>query len=185
MAFLPALLPILVQWRRLGEKSYRRQFEYLFLGTFLAGALVTVCLTTTAPFVIRMLYGAAYAAAAPVLAIHAWSAVFLFFSIIQIGYEVTNGLAWLTAARTAAGAILNVALNCALIPRYGAVGSALATVVSLAGSGFLFNLLHPASRPIFRLQLKALLFIPLLRLIIPRGRADRRPEMPAALMIEQ
>ncbi len=185
MAFLPALLPILVQWRRLGEKSYRRQFENLFLGTFLAGALVTVCLTTTAPFVIRALYGAAYASAAPVLAIHACSAVFLFFSIIQIGYEVTNGLAWLTAARTAAGAILNVALNCALIPRYGAVGSALATVVSLAGSGFFFNLLHPASRTIFRLQLKALLLIPLLRLIIPRGRADRRPEMPAALMIEQ
>jgi len=185
MAFLPALLPILVEWRRLGEKSYRRQFENLFLGTFLVGALVTVCLTTTAPFVIRALYGTAYTSAAPILAIHAWSAVFLFFSIIQIGYEVTNGLAWLTAARTTAGAILNVALNCLLIPLYGAVGSAIATVISLACSGFFFNLLNPASRPIFRLQLKALLLIPLLRLIIPGGRDHGRPEMPAGLMIEQ
>jgi len=33
--------------------------------------------------------------------------------------------------------------------------------------------------------LKALLLIPLLRLIIPGGRDHGRPEMPAGLMIEQ
>lgn len=185
MALLPALLPVLIQWRRHGEEFYRQQFEKLFLGTFLAGAAMTLGLTTTASLIIRTLYGSAYASAAPLLAIHSWSAVFLFSTIIQIGYEVSNGLAWLTAARTTAGAIFNVALNCALIPRYGAAGSAIATVVSLAGSGFLFNLLLSTSRPIFHLQLKAFLLIPLPRLIMARGRDDGRPVMASTLLVKR
>ncbi len=182
MAFLPALLPVLVQWRRRGEKPYRQQFEKLFLGALGAGLAVALCLTTAAPLLVRILYGTAYSAAAPILVIHSWSAVFLFLSIIQIGYEVTEGLTWWTAVRTMAGAGVNVALNFALIPRYGAIGSALATLFSLAGAGFLFNLLHRASRPIFGLQLRAFLLVPVIQSILHRSR--ERAGMPRALALE-
>ena len=143
MAFLPALFPILIRWRREGEKSYRQKFEKLFLGAALAGVCMATGLTILAPAIVRLLFGAEYAPAATILVIHAWSAVFLYLSIMQSGFEVTEGLTWFTAARNAAGAALNIVLNFALIPRYGGSGSALATLVSLACSGFLFNIVTP------------------------------------------
>ena len=104
-----------------------------------------------------LLYGESYLPAASILVIHAWSAIFLFSSIIQTGYEVTEGLTWLTAARTTVGAIVNVALNFGLIPRFGAAGSAYATLIAFACSSLLCNLLFRQSRSILFLQMRALL----------------------------
>ena len=163
MAFVPALFPILVRWRQRGLESYRRQFERLFLGAILAGLAVSLCLTIAAGPIIRLLYGPAYGPAAGVLVIHAWAAIFIYLTIMQSGYDITEGLTWLAALRTAAGAALNIGLNFALIPRYGVTGSAVATLISQGCSGFLFNLAHPRTRPIFAMQLRAFLLLPLFR----------------------
>ncbi len=171
MAFLPALFPILVRWRKSGLVFYRQQFEKLFLGASLAGFGIALGLTITAPWIISLLYGPAYASAAGILRIHAWSAIFIYLSIMQLGYEVTEGLTWLGALRTAAGATLNIALNVAFIPRYGAAGSAFATLISQFCSAFLFNLGHPRTRPVFALQLRGLLLVPLIR---PMLRGSRK-----------
>ncbi|HEY2342546.1 MAG TPA: flippase, partial [Chthoniobacteraceae bacterium] len=163
MAFVPALFPVLLRWRKLGMAYYSRQFEKLFLGAALTGVAMAASVTMAAPFIVRLLYGSEYASAAGILVIHAWSAIFLFVAIMQTGYDITERLTWWTAVRTAAGATVNVVLNFVLIPRYGAIGSAVATLVSLSCSGFLFNAVHPLSRPIFWLQLRAFLFVPLVR----------------------
>ena len=49
-----------------------------------------------------------------------------------------------------------VALNFVLIPRSGAVGSAVASLVSHACSSWLSNAVHPRTRPIFFMQLRSL-----------------------------
>jgi PST family polysaccharide transporter len=166
MAFVPALFPILLRWRKLGGDFYARQFERLFLGATLAGVGIALGLTITAPLVIRLLYGVEYSSAASILVIHAWSAIFLYVAIIQTGYDITERLTWLTAVRTAAGATVNIVLNFALIPRYGAPGSAMATLFSLFCSGFLFNFVHPRTRPIFWMQLRAFLLVPIVRAVL-------------------
>ena len=166
MAFVPALFPILLRWRQAGAEFYAQQFERLFCAAALAGAGMAVCLTMTAPFVVRLLYGAEYSAAASILVIHAWSAIFFYVAIMQTGYDITERLTWLNALRTAAGATVNIGLNFVLIPRYGGSGSALATLISLSCSGFLFNAVHPKTRPIFRLQLRAFLLLPVVRAIV-------------------
>ena len=163
MAFVPALFPVLLRWRKLGAEYYFRQFEKLFLGAALSGVAMAASLTIAAPFVVRLLYGPEYASAAGILVIHAWSAIFLYVAIMQTGYDITERLTWWTAIRTAAGATVNVILNFVLIPRYGALGSAVATLISLSCSGFLFNAVHPLTRPIFWLQLRAFLLVPLVR----------------------
>ena len=48
--------------------------------------------------------------------------------------------------RSAMGAILNVALNLALIPRFGISGAAIATLVAQMVSGYLFNLFNTQTR---------------------------------------
>lgn len=166
MAFMPALFPILLRWRRHGLVVYRQKFEKLFLLSVVAGLAVALGLTTTAPLLVRLIYGVAYASAAPILVVHAWSAIFIYLSILQSGYDITEDLTWIAAVRTAAGATLNIALNFALIPRWGAIGSAAATLVSQTGSSFLFNLAHPRTRPIFWMQVRALFLLPVVRQMI-------------------
>jgi O-antigen/teichoic acid export membrane protein len=167
MAFVPALFPLLVRWRRRGTAFYQAQFEKLFSGAVFVGLLVAVTLTMTAPWIVRLLYGAAYQPAAGILVVHAWTAVFVYLAIMQSGYDITEGLTWLAAWRMGVGAALNIALNLILIPRWGAIGSAVATLISQFGSAFLFNAAHTRTRPIFFMQLRAFSFLPLVRAILP------------------
>ena len=53
------------------------------------------------------------------------------------------------------------------LPEAEAIVSAVATIFSLSCSGFLFNLLHPSTRPIFWMQLRGLLPLPLVRPLQP------------------
>ncbi|MFX4478072.1 polysaccharide biosynthesis C-terminal domain-containing protein, partial [Acinetobacter baumannii] len=58
--------------------------------------------------------------------------------------------------RTALGLISNVLLNCLLIPKYGALGAAYATVVSFAIAGLFYDLLQKETRKIFLMKVSAL-----------------------------
>ncbi len=162
MAFLPALFPLLVRWRRRGPEFYHRQFEKLFLGTIVVGLGLSLVLTITAPWLIPLLFGQAYASAVPVLRILAWAPTFVFIGIMQSGYDITEGLTWLATLRTTIGAVINVALNLLLIPTYGPSGAAVATLISVACSAFLLNFAQAKTRPVFGLQLRAMLVLPVL-----------------------
>jgi PST family polysaccharide transporter len=48
-------------------------------------------------------------------------------------------------------------LNFLLIPGYGGVGAAIATVISQAFASFLSNATHPKTRKIFNIQVKSLI----------------------------
>ena len=184
MAFVPAIFPVLLGWRTRGPVFYRQQFERLFLGAILAGLGIALALTISAPVIVPALYGSAYASAIKILVIHAWSALFIYLAIMQSGYDITEGLTWLAAARMAAGATLNIALNFALIPHYGASGSACATLISQACSSSFFNLAHPRTRPIFMMQTRAFLLIPLIQSIMRSLRKGGSISLPPSLAVE-
>ncbi len=160
-ALLPALFPILLRWRISGLVFYRRQFEKLFLVAIIAGILVAGLLTIFAQDLISVLFGQAFLPATSVLRILAWSPIFVFLGVTQSGYDITEGLTWRATLRTALGASINVTLNYFLIPGYGPVGAATATVVSFGCSAFLLNLAQRATRPVFALQLRAMLLFPI------------------------
>ena len=161
LAFAPALFPILVRWRKLGLRYYKQQFGRLFLGATLAGFAVSLFLTLAARPIVTLLYGPQFLPAAKVLVIHGWATIFVFLGIVQSGYDITEGLTWAATQRAAIGAVTNIALNLVLIPKYGASGAAVATLISYGCSAFLLNLVRKATRPVFVLQLRALLVFPL------------------------
>jgi PST family polysaccharide transporter len=169
VALMPALFPVLVRWRRSNVRSYKRNLERLFFASVAAGLVFSFGLTIGASTVINLLFGANYLPAAPILTVHGWTLVFIFIGITQSGYDVTEGLTWFATSRTFAGASLNVALNLILIPRYGAVGSAVATLIAQISSAMLLNALHPRTRPILRMQLRSILLWPALRALLQRN----------------
>ena len=113
-----------------------------------------------APWIVRLAYGADFAAAAPIVAVHIWSGVFVFLGVARGQWLVNEGLQRFYLAATVAGAIVNVLLNLALIPRWGGLGAAYATVVSYALAAWLASYFHREVRAVAAMQTRALL-IPL------------------------
>ena len=54
------------------------------------------------------------------------------------------------------GALANVVLNYSLIPQYGGVGAAYATLLSYATASYLALLLHSKTRPVFWMMSKSI-----------------------------
>ena len=96
--------------------------------------------------VILFLYSDAYRAAAPVLAVHVWASVFVFLGVAQAPWDFAEEALKLGFYRALSGGVSNVLLNLYLIPHYGAMGAAIATVVSYALSSVFGNLFSSKTR---------------------------------------
>lgn len=156
VAITASVAPSIAQSRIVDRRVYHARLQHLFRVLTAASLAVAIPATVLAGPAITMLYGVSYAAAGPVLATHIWASVFVCLGVAQSPWDVNEGLTRLSLMRTVAGAVANVVLNLVLIPRYQALGAAIATVVSYALSAFLLNAVSKRTRPIFRIQAAAL-----------------------------
>lgn len=154
-----SLFPAIINAKSTGSTCYHQRLaRYFDLNGALAYAFA-VPISLGAPWIIGWLFGAEYSAAVWVLAIHAWSGIFVYLGVSRAQYLLAEGFLKFSFLCTAVGAVLNVGLNAVLIPRVGIIGAAIATVVSYAIAAFITSCLYAPVRRIGRMQLNAL-FIP-------------------------
>lgn len=111
------------------EPDAHRTFGVIFLGYCGAGALAVGGLSLFAPLAIRVFATPAYDRASLVVGALAMSYVLMgLSSIVGIGYTIAKA-SRPTAAAVGVSAVVTVALNALLVPRFGMVGSAVATLV--------------------------------------------------------
>jgi O-antigen/teichoic acid export membrane protein len=103
-----------------------------------------------------MLFGEVYAAAGPVLAIHIWASIFVFLGVASGKWFVAENRQMLSFQRAMLGAVVNVILNFLLIPGFGPVGAAIATIVSYSMSAFFTDFLHQETKQLFYMKVSAL-----------------------------
>lgn len=156
MAVASSVAPSITAAKAQGEARYYARLEKLFHLLAATALAIAIPMTFLSTPLVRVLFGDAYVAAGPVLALHIWSALFVFLGVGQSPWTINEGLTRLDMYRTAAGAVVNVALNLVLIPRYGALGAAAATVVAYALSSVFLNAAHPRTRVVFRQQVEAM-----------------------------
>lgn len=161
MALASSVLPALLRARERDAAVYaERQQQYYDLSAATA-YLLSVPIALTAPWIVRLAYGGAFAGAGPILAVHIWASVFVFLGVARGQWLVNEGLQKFYLAATVVGAVANVLLNLVLIPRWGGLGAAYATVISYALAGWLASYFHPVARVTAVAQTRALL-VPLL-----------------------
>ncbi|TCP29370.1 PST family polysaccharide transporter [Sphingomonas sp. BK235] len=138
------------------------------------GGCVIICLVVTllAGFIVPALYGARFAAAVPVLIVHVWTSVFVSMGVLGNQWYLSHGLQGRTLAFTLIGAGCNLLTNCLLVPYWGALGAAIASVVAQIVSTFAADALSARTRPLFLIKVDAI-FWPA-RLIF-RGLRPRPP----------
>jgi PST family polysaccharide transporter len=136
MAVVGSAAPALARWRDADPALYERRLVQLFRGLLIAALAIALVVSLGSDLLVRLVFGERFSAAAPVLAVHAWAAIFVALGVASSQFLVLEGLARVSLHRTLAGAVLNVVLNLLWIPKYGALGCAWATLLSSATATF-------------------------------------------------
>jgi PST family polysaccharide transporter len=156
-AVITAVFPHVVHSKVEGEAVYLRRITQLF-GVMTAVALViSIAVTLAAGPLVSIVFGPEYEGARPILTVHVWTTLFVFWGVVGEAWYLTEGLTRMSLARTVTAAAMNVVLNLVLIPRYAGLGAAWATLIAQGCAAWLFNLVDRRTRHIFRIQCRALL----------------------------
>lgn len=159
MVIAASVFPSIIEAKKQGEVSYYQRLQKLsdlMLLLALAGAIP---MTFLSDWIIGLLFGNAYQLAGSVLAIHIWSGLFVFLGLASGKWFIIEGLQKYYFYRTISGAFVNVGLNLFMIPKFGIIGAAWATVVAQLCSNILFNIFNRKTRVIFFIQCKSFLAI--------------------------
>lgn len=151
-----SLLPLLVANRVDDERSYNASLQRAIdIAAWLALGLA-VGVTPVAGPLIAFLYTEEYADASAILRIHVWAAPFVFMGGIVGRALVAEGRTRFELARNLGGAALNIGLNLVLIPRFGGIGAAIATLISYSAASYFSCLFYAPVRPHFWRMTRAL-----------------------------
>ncbi len=156
-----SLFPAILNAKKVSETEYRQRMQRLFTFMVWISLAVAIGVTFLSSFLVTALFGEAYAGAAQILSIHVWAGIFVCLGVASTGWFLNENLQQFALVKSVLGVCLNVALNFVLIPMYGAVGSAIATISCQIAVSFLFNAFHPRTREIFRMQVKSLMLFKL------------------------
>jgi O-antigen/teichoic acid export membrane protein len=144
-----SLFPSIIKAKKYSGTLYVERLQWLY--TFMVWLAICIALPITflSNWLVTILYGAAYSAAGKVLMIHIWSGVFVFLSSAFGKYLIIENITMVNFYRVFYGAIINILLNLIFIPRFGIVGSAYATLISL----FTINIFYDVFIANLRIQL--------------------------------
>lgn len=160
--FIPAIIgtslyPAMLNAKKRDRKLYLERTQHLLNLMTLLGFSAGIVISFMAYPFITFAFGSSYEQSSPVLVIHIWGGIFTAMSAISYRYFITEGLQKTSFYRGLTGLISNIILNYLLIPLYGAIGAAVATVISQVLALYLFNLTNAKTRPMFYMQTKAIL----------------------------
>ena len=162
--FLPQVLtqtvtPILIRIREQQEPvTYERKKEQ-FVGIVVwLSILLALGTCLLAYWLIALTYGQAYLAAVPVLQILSWKTVGMALGSSSGQIIIMEGIQKWAVIRNLMACVVCIGFNYLLIPRYGIVGSAWVSLITVAVAGCLGNAAIPPYRDVFKMQLRALFF---------------------------
>jgi polysaccharide transporter, PST family len=157
MAIASSVSPAIYAAKEVSEALYYQRIKQFLRLLSLLSIVFAVPMSFLSGTIITVLFGKSYEESASILAIHIWASLFVFMGVGTSSWFIAEGLTQFALRRTIMGAITNVFLNIFLIPTYGGVGAAIATVISQAVASFLSNATHSKTRKIFKLQVKSLI----------------------------
>ena len=170
-AIAASVFPAMVRAHTAGGPAYLAWMGRLYDLLIALALPIAIGVTILSGPVIALLYGPAYAASAPILAVHIWAGPFVFMAAALSRWLIAEDRLVFSMIRHGTGAAVNVGLNLILIPRFGGLGAAYATLISYAvaslGACFLYRPLWAQGR-----QMVISLLLPL-RLV--RGALTHRP----------
>ncbi|TGK17290.1 flippase [Leptospira fluminis] len=158
MILVSSVYPSIIRSRETDQEEYKDKLKFLHTILLYISLSIAVLLSFVSNHLMEFVYGGSFAAAGPILSVHIWSGVFVFWGIASSRWFVLENLQRFQLYQTATGCAANLALNYFLIPRAGIMGAAVSTLISQGIASTFLNLLHKDSRFAFRMQMESFLF---------------------------
>ncbi len=156
MMIVASVFPAILEAKKRDDGQYLQRLQRLYDLMVRLSIVIALPMTFIATPLVVTLFGSAYAKSGPVLAIHIWASVFVFLGVASSQWFVAENRQILSFQRTLLGAVVNVILNLILIPPFGPIGAAVATVIAYAMAAFLADLLQKGTRQMFLMKLSSM-----------------------------
>jgi O-antigen/teichoic acid export membrane protein len=159
--FVPVLIaasifPSILEAKQRDAVQYQRRLQRLYDVVAWLSLSIAILMTFLSTTIITELYGSAYAESGVVLAIHTWTSVFVFMGIASNYWFIAENRPMLSLQRTILAVGVNVPFNLILIPKFGVIGAAVASLFGQLTAGLIFDIIQPVTRPVFFAKLKSL-----------------------------
>jgi O-antigen/teichoic acid export membrane protein len=150
-----SLFPAIINGKGMGEKEYHSRLQRLY--DFLTWTAIPFALVISFVAVpIASIYGPKFQHVAPVLSIHIWAGVFVFWGVAATKYFIIEQMPYFITFSTFIGCVLNIGLNLYFIPHFGIIGAAVSTITAQFFATFMGLLFFRKSRVIFFITLRSL-----------------------------
>ena len=145
-------------------KFLQRGFDLLFI----AALTISVLIYAVAPWIIELFYGESYREAIPILRVHIFASLFIYMRVLLSQWLISERFAEFSLVSQVSGAVVNVLLNLFLIPQYGAMGAAVASLVAYAVTSYFCLFFYSRTRVIARMMSKSIFFAFRLRQVVSK-----------------
>lgn len=149
--FVPAAL-VTSYYPLIARNPDRDNVKFYFDVVFSSCVVMAVGVAIVSYFLIPMMFGPHYVESYNVLSVLLLGSIFAVFGSACTNLMIVYGLTYLRLVRAVIGLIINFALNLLLIPKYGVVGAAFASLVSQLFAAWLSNAFNKRTIECFKWQ---------------------------------
>lgn len=145
-AIIDSAKPVIIGYHNTDYNLYIKRLRQLYATIFYAGAAVATIFTIGAPLIIGIIYGKDYSASVMPLRIISWYTSFSYLGVARSTWMICEGNQKFEKVLATCGAISNLIMDVLFIPRFGAVGAAIATLMTQVLTNFLIPLCFRQTR---------------------------------------
>ena len=155
-AVIDSARPVILSSKKTDKGRFEESVSKLYSIIFYMGLAESLVFTVFAELIIMILYGQDYMATTSVLRIVVWYVSFSYMGTVRNIWILAEGKQSIIWIINLSGVIMNIVLNFAMIPLWGACGAALASVLTQFFTNFIIGFIMKPIRENNSLLLKGL-----------------------------
>lgn len=159
--FLPMVLtqtvtPLLVRSKERNKIEYTQKKQQFVSIVVWISIILSILVSVMSYWLIHLTYGDKYLPAVPILQVMAFKTVGMALSTSSGQIIIMERIQKWAFIRNIIGCLICISLNLLLIPKYGILGSAWVTIITVTFTGCLANIFIPPYHSIMKIQLHAI-----------------------------
>jgi O-antigen/teichoic acid export membrane protein len=149
LAICASLFPAILNAKSVSVPLYLSRLQMLYDLMVVISIAIAIPTTFLSTYVVKILYGDAYSEGGNILTIYIWSSVFVFLSVANGKWIISENLQIFRMISLLGAALINIILNYFLIQLIGLPGAAVSTLISYAFASYFSFLLTKKTRIMF------------------------------------
>ena len=155
-AIIQSLTPVIIESKNKNNDLYEKRNKELYAIVFYISTIISLFIAIFSKIIINTLYGESYLPATIPLIILTWYTAFSYLGVARDPWIVCEKKQNYSKYIYIIAAFVNIIINYALIPIWGASGAAFASLVTQIGTVLIFPLLYRDLRPNVKLIFEAI-----------------------------